>query len=164
MSNPKKDKKEDLEELKSLPTIYSSDLYAQTATSFRQIQEQNIQIFEKMLDTANKVQQDVMNRTREFSRNNIELEKGIINSSQSVCNLLIENFYKSIDSNPMIPEKFKESCNTFNQKIVTNIKSTENLFNTNMIETLEELGKSIESIQRFYNNTNQNYLNYVKGL
>lgn len=64
----------------------------------------------------------------------------------------------------MIPEKFKESCNKFNQKIVTNIKSTENLLNSNMIETLEELGKSIESIQRFYNNTNQNYLNYVKGL
>lgn len=32
-----------------------------------------------------------------------------------------------------------------------------------MIETLE-VSKSVESMQRFYNNTNQNYQNYVKGL
>lgn len=64
----------------------------------------------------------------------------------------------------MIPERYSETYNTLNKNIQDTTVNTTNFLNEIFVGSIENLKKSLELTQRYYNDIVQNNFNYIQKL
>ena len=149
--------------------------YKDTASNISQItekinqnvnkfQEDNRRIFEKNADTFRNYQEQISKTTQEASNNIIELQKNIFNSYQSSYSQFLNNINKSYWQNFKIPERYSETYNTLNKNIQDSTVNTTNFINEIFVSSVENVKKSLELTQRYYNDIVQNNFNYIQKL
>ena len=68
-----------------------------------------------------------------------------------------------INNNKEIFNKYIETYNIINKNIIDNITNRTNFINKDVIENTESFYKSIEITQRYFNDTIQNYFNFIRN-
>ncbi len=97
----------------------------------------NILVFEimTMSTNTNEITNTVskfQDETSKIYENNIEIQKNIISSYQSVYGRVLENLSKSYWSNSKIPERATEAYNSISKNVLDNITNrTNNKINNN---------------------------------
>jgi len=127
-------------------------------------QDDNRRIIEKNADTFGKFQEQISKTTQEISYNIIELQKNIFNTYQSSYSQFLNNINKSYWQNFNIPERYSETYNTLNKNIQDSTVNTTNFLNEIFVGSVENLKKSLELTQRYYNDIVQNNFNYIQKL
>lgn len=69
-----------------------------------------------------------------------------------------------IDNNREILSKYTETYNIIYKNITENVTNRTNFINEDVIENIESFNKSIEIIQKYFNNAIQTYFNYIRNL
>ena len=181
MSTTKKDKtiKETItDELKESTNSYleqQRQLSKDTASNISQnteninenvnkFQEDNRRIFENTSDTFRKSQEQTRNTIQEITNNAIEFQKNVFNTYQSSYSQFLNNINKSYWQNFNIPERYNETYNTLNKNIQDSTVNTTNFLNEIFVGSVENLKKSLELTQRYYNDIVQNNFNYIQKL
>ncbi|HLN35804.1 MAG TPA: hypothetical protein VK250_11065 [Nitrososphaeraceae archaeon] len=127
-------------------------------------QDDNKRIIEKNADTFGKFQEQISKTTQEISYNIIELQKNVFNTYQSSYSQFLNNISKSYWQNFNIPERYSETYNTLNKNIEVNTVNTTSFLNEIFVGGIENLKKSLELTQRYYNDIVQNNFNYIQKL
>jgi len=179
MSSTKKDNvKENMKESKETTDRYleeQTQQYKDTASNLSQaterinenvnkFQDDNRRIIEKNVDTFGKFQEKINKTTEEMSYNIIELQKSIFNTYQSSYSQFLNNISKSYWQNFNIPERYSETYNTLNKKIQDGTVNSTNFLNEIFVAGVENLNKSLDLTQRYYNDIVQNNLNYAQKI
>jgi hypothetical protein len=92
------------------------------------------------------------------------LQKNIIKTFQSNYGQTLENIYNSYWNNFQIPERYTETYNTINRNVTDDITNRTKFINEIVIGNIETFNKSIESVERYFNDTIQTYFNYIRNL
>ena len=127
-------------------------------------QDNNRRIFEKNADTFRNYQEQISKTTQEASNNIIELQKNIFNSYQSSYSQFLNNINKSYWQNFKVPERYFETYNTLNKNIQDNTVNTTNFINEIFVSSVENVKKSLELTQRYYNDTTRITFNYIRKI
>jgi hypothetical protein len=64
----------------------------------------------------------------------------------------------------MIPERYGDVYNKFNKNVSDSITNSTKIINDIVIGNVEIINRSIEVTQKFYNDSIQNYFNYVRKI
>jgi hypothetical protein len=127
-------------------------------------QQVNKAILEKSIDTANKYQQETINTIQSISNNYNELQKNILNTYQSVTSKFINDTSKSYWNNYLYPQRYTDLFNKTNQTITDNTINATNRINELVLGSTQNFSKSIEIAQKYYNESAQNYFNFVNKI
>ena len=126
--------------------------------------ETNRTILDNNIDTANRYQQETINTIQSISNHYVELQNNIVNAYQSTFSRFLDNISNSNWNNFRFPERYAEIYNKTNQNITdTSINCTRRL-NEFVLGSTETFGKSIEIAQKYYNESIQNYINFVNKI
>ena len=132
--------------------------------SVNKFQADNRIVFEKNVDTFRK-SQDQINRTiQEISNNAIEFQKNVFDTYRSSYAQFWDNINNTNNSywkNFSIPERYSETYETLNKNIQNYTTNATNSINEITVGGIENLNKSIELTQRYYNDIVQNNFNYA---
>ena len=179
MSSTKKDDvKENINQFKETTERYleqQRQQYKDTASNLSQttekinesvnkFQDDNRRIFEKNVDTFRNYQEQISRTTQEASYNIIELQKNIFNTYQSSYSQFLNNINKSYWQNFKIPERYSETYNTLNKNIQDSTVNTTNFINEIFVSSVENVKKSLELTQRYYNDTMRITFNYIRKI
>jgi ABC-type transporter Mla subunit MlaD len=132
--------------------------------SVNKFQDDNRRVIEKNADTFGKFQEQINKTTQEISYNIIELQKNIFNTCQSSYSQFLDNISKSYWQNFMIPERYSETYNTLNKNIQDSTVNTTNFLNEIFVGSIENLKKSFDLTQSYYNDIVKNNFNYIQKL
>lgn len=133
-------------------------------TELIEYQEGTKKIFEDNVDSVNQFQERFIKTSKEISNSYIELQKNILNIYQSGYSQVLNNLYKTYWNNFMIPERYGDVYNKFNKNISDSITTSTKIVNDIVIGNVEIINRSIEVTQKFYNDSIQNYFNYVRKI
>ena len=127
-----------------------------------QYQETNREILDKNIDTANRYQQETTNTIQSISNNYIELQKNIGNMFQSAFSTFLNYAsHKSYWNNFLYPQRYIDEYNKKNQTITDNAINCTQRVNDIALASAETFNKSLEISQKYYNESVQNYYNFV---
>src|SRR6185436_12120891 len=129
--------------------------------NFNEYQKTNNEIIEKGIDTTNKYQQETINTIQSISNNSIELQKNILNTYQSAFSRFLNDTSKSYWNNYMYPERYADVYNKTSQNITDSTINANRRINDLVLGSTETFNKSIEIAQKYYNESVQNYFNFV---
>lgn len=96
----------------------------------------------------------------------------LLDKSHEEMRIMCENISERINqfqerliyNNREILSKYTETYNIINKNITENVTNRTNFINEDVIENIESFYKSIEIIQKYFNNAIQNYFNYLRNL
>ena len=133
--------------------------------SVNQFQDDNRRIFEKNAESLRKNQEQINKTIQEISNNAIEFQKNVFDTYRSSY----AQFFDNINSNSYwrnfnIPERYSETYNTLNKNIQNYTVNATNFVNEITVGGIENLNKSIELTQRYYNDIVQNNFNYAQKI
>jgi predicted nucleic-acid-binding Zn-ribbon protein len=122
------------------------------------------QIIEKSIDTTGKYQQQAINTFQSITNNFVELQKNLLETYQSVISRFLDVTAKSYRNNSPSSQKYTDIYNKSNQTITDNTINATNRINDAVLGSTETFNKSIEIAQKYYNDSIQNYFNFLKKL
>ena len=181
MSSTKKDNiKENANQFKETTDNYleqQKQQYKDTASNISQttekinesvnkFQDDNRRIFEKNTDTFRNSQEQINKTIQEISNNAIELQKNVFDTYQSSYAQFFDNINNnnSYWNNFNIPQRYSETYNTLNKNIQNYTVNATNFINEIAVGGIENINKSIELTQRYYNDIVQNNFNYAQKI
>ncbi len=141
-----------------------SDTTNKVTNSVNEYQQTNRAILDKSIDTSNKYQQETINSIQSITNNTIELQKNFANTIQSVFSKFIDDTSKSYWNNNLYPQRYTDVYNKTNQNVTNNTVNATRRVNDIALASAETFNKSIEIAQKYYNETAQNYLNFVNKI
>ena len=141
-----------------------SDTTNKITNSVNDFQQTNRAIIDKSIDTSNKYQQESINTIQSITNNTIELQKNFANTFQSVFSKFIDNTSKSYWNNNLYPQRYTDVYSKTNQNVADNTVNATRRINDVALASAETFNKSIEIAQKYYNETAQNYLNFVNKI
>ena len=141
-----------------------SDTTNKVTNSINEYQQTNRAILDKSIDTSNKYQQETINTIQSITNNTIELQKNFANTFQSVFSKFIDDTSKSYWNNYLYPQRYTDVYNKTNQNVTDNTVNATRRVNDVALASAETFNKSIEIAQKYYNETAQNYLNFVNKI
>jgi len=133
--------------------------------SVNQFQDDNRRIFEKNAESLRKNQEQINKKIQEISNNAIEFQKNVFDTYRSSY----AQFFDNINNNSYwrnfnMPERYSETYNTLNKNIQNYTVNATNFVNEITVGGIENLNKSIELTQRYYNDIVQNNFNYAQKI
>lgn len=133
--------------------------------SVNKFQDDNRRIFENNANTLRKSQEQINKTIQEISNNAIELQKNVFDTYQSSY----AQFWDNINNNTYwknfnIPQRYSEIYNTLNKNIQNYTVNATNFINEISVGSIENLNKSVELTQRYYNDIVQNSFNYAQKI
>ncbi|HET9807932.1 MAG TPA: hypothetical protein VFP49_13600 [Nitrososphaeraceae archaeon] len=166
------------EEKQQIENIAStiSETTDQVTENINEYQEKNKEILDKSIDTANRYQQEsintiqsfsnhYINTIQSFSNNYIELQKNLLNTFHSVGSKFLDDALdKSYWNNFIYPERYTDIYNKTNQNITDKTVNATRRLNEFVLGSTENFNKSIEIAEKYYNESTQNYFNFVKKI
>jgi gas vesicle protein len=135
--------------------------------SVNQFQDDNRRIFEKNAESLRKNQEQINKTIQEISNNAIEFQKNVFDTYQSSYAQFWDNINNTNNSywkNFNIPERYSETYHTLDKNIQNYTINATNFINEITVGGIENLNKSIELTQRYYNDIVQNNLNYAQKI
>jgi hypothetical protein len=133
--------------------------------SVNQFQADNKRVLENNVDTFRKYQEQINKTTQEITQNSIELQKNILNTYQSSYAQFFDNINNnSYWKNFNIRQRYSETSDTVNKNIENYTVNATNFVNEIAVGGIENLNKSIELTQRYYNDIVQNNFNYAQKI
>jgi vacuolar-type H+-ATPase subunit D/Vma8 len=129
-------------------------------------QADNKRVFEKNAETLKKNQEQISKTTQEITQNSIDLQKNILNTYQSSY----AQFWDNINNNNSywrnfnIPEDILKTYKTLNKNVQDCTVNATNFINEISVGSIENIIKSIELTQRYYNDIVQNNFNYARKI
>ena len=141
-----------------------SDTTNKVTNSVNDFQQTNRANIDKSIDTSNKYQQENINTIQSITNNTIELQKNFANTFQSVFSKFIDDTSKSYWNNNLYPQRYTDVYSKTNQNVADNTVNATRRINDVALASAETFNKSIEIAQKYYNETAQNYLNFVNRI
>ena len=141
-----------------------SDTTNKVTNSVNEYQQMNKAILDKSIDTSNKYQQETINSIQSITNNTIELQKNFANTFQSVFSKFIDETSKSYWNNYLYPQRYTDAYNKTNQNVTNKTINATRRTNDVVLASAETFNKSIEIVQKCYNEAAQNYLNFVNKI
>jgi hypothetical protein len=132
--------------------------------SINEYKQTNKEIIEKNIDTTSKYQQDTYNIVQSITTNFVELQKNLLDTYQSVISRFLGDASKSYSNNAISPQGYADIYNKTNQNIKENTINATNRINDAVLGSTETFNKSIEIAQKYYNESIQNYFNFLKKI
>jgi ABC-type transporter Mla subunit MlaD len=132
--------------------------------NINEYQRTNKANLEKSIDTANKYQQETINTIQTIANNYVELQNNILDTYQSAFSKFINNTTKSYWNNYRVPQRYYEVYNKNNQNVIDNTINATRKSHELILATTEAFNKSIEISQKYYNDSVQNYFNFVNKI
>src|SRR5688572_13079234 len=132
--------------------------------NINEYQRTNNKIFEKSFELADKYQQQIVNTIKAISNNYIEAQKNFLYNYQPAFSRFLDDTYYKSKSNWnkfRFSERYNDIYNKTNETITDNTINCTQRLNDFALTSTESFNKSIEIAQKCYNESVQNYLNYV---
>ena len=130
-------------------------------------QRTNREILEKSIELADIYQQQIINTIKAISNNYVEAQKNFLYNYQPAFSKFLDDIYtktKSNLNNFRLPERHDDVYNKTNQNITDhNINCTQRV-NDFVLTYTETFNKSIEIAQKYYNESIQNYFNFINKI
>jgi len=147
-------------------TLNIPDLTNRMTNTINEYRKTNKDRLEKSIDKANKYQQQNINTIQSISNNYVELRKNILISYQSVFSKFINNIYnnKSYWNTFIYPQGYTDVYNNTNENITDNAINTTRRINNCVFGYTEIVNKSIEIIQKYYNDSVQKFYSFVNKI
>ncbi|HEX2408549.1 MAG TPA: hypothetical protein VHJ38_15200 [Nitrososphaeraceae archaeon] len=156
---------EEKQQIENITTSTISEITEQVTENINEYQEKNKEILEEGIDRANKYQQESINTIQSFSNNYIELQKNLLNTFHSVVSKFLDvALDNSYWNNFIYPRRYTNIYNKTNQNIKDNTVNATRRINEFVIGSTETFDKSIEIAQKYYNDSIQNYFNFVNKI
>jgi hypothetical protein len=92
------------------------------------------------------------------------LQKNLLDTYQSVISRFLGDASKSYNNNPISPQAYTDLYNKTNQTITENTINATNRLNDTVLGSTETFNKSIEIAQKYYNDSIQNFFNFLKKI
>jgi hypothetical protein len=92
------------------------------------------------------------------------LQKNLLETYQSVISRFLEITSKSYRNTSPSPQKYTDIYNKANKTITDNTINSTNKINDVVLGSTETFNKSIEIAQKYYNESIQNYFNFLKKI
>ena len=157
---------EQTQQIKNTTSTISEIIPKNINNNINQYQEVNQDILGQSINTANRYQQETINTMQSIFNNYLELQKNITNTFQSIFTRFVNDTSnnKSYWNNFQFPQEYTDTSNKTNQNITGNtIKCIQRVYDFALTYT-ENFNKSIEIAQRYYNESVQNYYNFVNKI
>ena len=132
--------------------------------NINEYQKTSNEIIEKSIDTTSKYQQNAINTFQSITNNFVELQKNLLETYQSVISRFLDVTSKSYRNNPTSPQRYADIYNKANQTITDNTVNATRRLNEFVLGSTETFNKSIEIAQKYYNDSIQNYFNFLKKI
>ncbi|HET9806958.1 MAG TPA: hypothetical protein VFP49_08630 [Nitrososphaeraceae archaeon] len=133
--------------------------------NINEYQKTNKAILEKSVEISNKYQQQAVNTIQSISNNYIELQNNILNAYQSTFSRFLDDVSnKSNWNNFKIPERYADVYNKTKQNMTDHTINCTQKINEFVLGSTENFNKSIEIVQKYYNDNLQNYFNFVNKI
>ena len=132
--------------------------------NINEYQKTNKAILEKSIATSNKYQQETINTMQSISNNYVELQNNILDTYQSAFSKFINDTNKSYWNNYRVPQRYSEIYNKYNQNVIDNTINATRKSHEFVLASTETFNKSIEIAQKYYNDSIQNYFNFLKKI
>ena len=153
------------QQLENTTTSAISELTNKINDNINKYQQTNKAIFDKSIDTANKYQQETINTVKSILNNYNELQNNILNTYQSAFSRFVDDVSnKSNWNNFRIPERYADIYNKTNQNITDHTINCTQKINDFVLGSTETFSKSVEIGQKYYNESAQNYFNFVNKI
>ncbi len=137
---------------------------SETTNNINEYQKTNKAIIEKSIDTSNTYQQETINTIQTIANNYVELQNNILDTYQSAFSKFINDTTKSYWNNYRFPQRYSEVYNKNNQNVIDNTINATRKSHELILTTTETFNKSIEISQKYYNDSVQNYFNFVNKI
>ena len=132
--------------------------------NINEYQKTSNEIIEKNIDTTSKYQQDTFNTVQSITTNFVELQKNLLDTYQSVISRFLGDASESYRNNTTSPQRYTDIYNKTNQTITENTINATNRINDAVLGSTETFNKSIEIAQKYYNDSIQNFFNFLKKI
>ena len=135
--------------------------------NINEYQRINRVILEKSIELADKYQQQIINTIKAISNNYVEAQKNFLYNYQPVFSKFLDDTYtktKSNWNNFIFPESYADVYNKTNQNITDHTINCTRRINDFALTSTETFNKSIEIAQKYYNESVQNYFNFVNKI
>jgi hypothetical protein len=135
--------------------------------NINEYQRTNRAILEKSIELADKYQQQIINTIKAISNNYVEAQKNFLYNYQPVFSNFLDDTYtktKSNWNNFRLPERYADVYNETNQNITDHNINCMRRINDFALTSTETFNKSIEIAQKYYNESVQNYFNFVNRI
>ena len=132
--------------------------------NINEYQKTSNEIIEKSIDTTSKYQQQAINTFQSITNNFVELQKNLLETYQSVISRFLEITSKSYRTDSTSPQRYADIYNKTNQTITDNTINATRKLNDVVLGSTETFNKSIEIAQKYYNDSVQNYFNFLKKI
>ncbi len=127
-------------------------------------QQRTKEFVEKNADATNKYQQETINTVQTITNNFVELQKNLLDTYQSLIFKFLGDTSKSFGKNATSPKRYADIYNKANQTITDTTIETTNKINDVVLGSTETFNKSIEIAQKYYNDSIQNFFNFLKKI
>ena len=135
--------------------------------NINEYQRINRAILEKSIELADKYQQQIINTIKAISNNYVEAQKNFLYNYQPAFSKFLDDTYtktKSNWNNFIFPESYADVYNKTNQNITDHTINCTQRVNYFVLTSTETFNKSIEIAQKYYNESVQNYFNFVNKI
>ncbi|HJT83798.1 MAG TPA: hypothetical protein VJ697_04900 [Nitrososphaeraceae archaeon] len=133
--------------------------------NINQNQDTHKAYLEKNISTANNFQQEATNTSQSIFNNYIELQKNVVNTFQSTFSKFLNNTSKSYWNYFQYPQRDIDTYRNSIQTIWDNaINYKQRVHDDAALIYAENFTKSIEIAQRYYNNSVQNYFDFLRKI
>ena len=92
------------------------------------------------------------------------MQKNLLETYQSVISRFLDVTSKSYRNNSTSPQRYADIYNKTNQTITDNTINATRRLNDVVLGSTETFNKSIEIAQKYYNDSVQNYFNFLKKI
>ena len=129
-------------------------------------EDDNRRIFEKNAESLRNNQEQINRTIQEISNNAIEFQKNVLDTYQSSYAQFWDNIKNnnSYWKNFNLPQRYSETYKKLNKNIQDYTVNATNFINEIAVGGIENFNKSIELIQRYYNDIVQNNVNYAQKI
>jgi hypothetical protein len=132
--------------------------------NINEYQKTNRAILEKSIDTSKNYQQETFNTIQSISNRYFELQNNILNTYQSTFSRYLDDVSKSNWNNFRFPERYSDIYNKTNQNVTDPAINCTQRLNDFALTYTENFNKSIDIAQRYYNESVQNYFDFVNKI
>lgn len=92
------------------------------------------------------------------------MQKSLLETYQSAISRFLDVTSKSYTNNSTSPQRYSDLYNKTNQTYKDNTINATNKINDAVLRSTETFNKSIEVAQKYYNDSIQNYFNFLKKI
>jgi hypothetical protein len=132
--------------------------------NINQYQRTNQYIIENSNDSSNKYQQETNKAIQSISNNFDEFQNNIFDNYRTAFTMFLDDSIRSYWNNFMIPHRYTEIFNNNNQNMIdSSINATRKSHELILVST-ETFNKSMEISQNYFNESIQNYYNFITKL